>query len=210
MDKASCHPPSLNDIDELIGVRFLPPNITSLIQPCNQQVMFFLKSLLRNVYYTKFLTHVRMHAELENPYQYFIQLYTLEESVCDLGKYWEDLPFSIIDQSFNNLLKRNLLKEVLVSDFEGFVGEQPRIRRVDFHPQLKDNQRMIDIEVQELVSLFNGLAQDYESGVQRKSICTTSDKFIIDDLEVHKDLTQLPKDLLDELVDNLESKNLRI
>ncbi|CAL4065704.1 unnamed protein product, partial [Meganyctiphanes norvegica] len=58
LDNATCHPPTLNDIDDLIHVQFLPPNTTSLIQPCDQQVIFSLKSRVRNVYYTKLLTYV--------------------------------------------------------------------------------------------------------------------------------------------------------
>ena len=151
---------------------------------------------VRNGSFSKFC----LHPELENPYQNFLKFYTLKEAICDIGKCWDELPLSIIDQSFNNLLKRNLLKEELAQDFEGFVGEQSR---VDFGPQIKNNERMLAKEVQELVSIFNGLAHDTDCGVPRKSICTTNDKFIIDDLEVRNDLTQPPDDLLDELVDNL-------
>ncbi|CAL4070872.1 unnamed protein product, partial [Meganyctiphanes norvegica] len=68
MANATCHPPSLNDIDDLIDVQFLPPNTTSLIQPCDQQVIFSLKSRVRNVYFSKLLTYVRTHAEADNPY----------------------------------------------------------------------------------------------------------------------------------------------
>ncbi|CAL4194930.1 unnamed protein product, partial [Meganyctiphanes norvegica] len=68
MDNATCHPPSLNDIDDLIDVQFLPPNTTSLIQPCDQQVIFSLKSCVRNVYFSKLLTYVRTHAEADNPF----------------------------------------------------------------------------------------------------------------------------------------------
>ncbi|CAL4059274.1 unnamed protein product, partial [Meganyctiphanes norvegica] len=72
MDNATCHPPTLNDIDDLIDVQFLPPNTTSLIQPCDQQVIFHLKSRVRNVYFTKLLTYVRTHPEADNPYQDFL------------------------------------------------------------------------------------------------------------------------------------------
>ncbi|CAL4101448.1 unnamed protein product, partial [Meganyctiphanes norvegica] len=44
MDNASCHPPTLKDIDNNIIVQFLSPNKTSLIQPMDQQVILSVKS----------------------------------------------------------------------------------------------------------------------------------------------------------------------
>ncbi|CAL4234011.1 unnamed protein product, partial [Meganyctiphanes norvegica] len=123
MDNASCHPKELNDIDNLIDVQFLPPNTTSLIQPCDQQVTFSLKSRLRNVYYTKLLTHMRTHPQDANPYQDFLKIYTLREAVNDLAKCWYELPQSIIDQSYKNLLERKLLQDGLARDFEGFMDD---------------------------------------------------------------------------------------
>ncbi|CAL4081143.1 unnamed protein product, partial [Meganyctiphanes norvegica] len=55
MDNASCHPPTLKDIDNNIIVQFLPPNTTSLIQPMDQQVIFSVKSQLKANYFCKLL-----------------------------------------------------------------------------------------------------------------------------------------------------------
>ncbi|CAL4199053.1 unnamed protein product [Meganyctiphanes norvegica] len=160
MDNATCHPPTLNDIDDLIDVQFLPPNTTSLIQPCDQQVIFSLKSRVRNVYFTKLLTYVRTHPEADNPYQDFLKSYTLKAAVYDLAKCWDELPLSIIEQSYNNILKRKLLQDGLARDFEGFRDEQPRARAgfedivvgeqptVDFDSQIQTNGRVLDNEVQ--------------------------------------------------------------
>ncbi|CAL4064869.1 unnamed protein product [Meganyctiphanes norvegica] len=70
MDNTTCYPTSLNTIDEHIDVKFLPPNITSLIQPCGQQVIFSLKNRQRNVYYTAVKSILRF----------------LKVAVCDPGK----------------------------------------------------------------------------------------------------------------------------
>ncbi|CAL4068528.1 unnamed protein product [Meganyctiphanes norvegica] len=104
LDNATCHPPTLNDIDDLIQVQFLPPITTSLIQPCDQQVIFSLKSRVRNVYYTILLTYVRSHPEADNPYQDFLKFYTLKEAEYDLAQCWDELPLSIIYNSYNNIL----------------------------------------------------------------------------------------------------------
>ncbi|CAL4205376.1 unnamed protein product, partial [Meganyctiphanes norvegica] len=74
--------------------------------------------------------------------------------------------------------------------------EQPT---VDFDSQIQTNGRVLDNEVQGLVSLFNGLAHERDCEVSRENICTTIDKFIQDDLEIHDQLTYPPEDLLDEL-----------
>ena len=137
---------------------------------------------------------MRSHQEADNPYQDFLKFYTLKEAVYDLAKCWDELPLSIIENSYNNILKRELLQDGLARDFEGFRDEQPRARAgfedivvgeqptVDFDSQIQTNGRVLDNEVQELVSLFNGLAHESDCEVPRQNIFYTNYKFIKDDL----------------------------
>ncbi|CAL4082038.1 unnamed protein product, partial [Meganyctiphanes norvegica] len=90
--------------------------------------------------------------------------YTLKEAVYDLANCWDELPLSILAQSYNNLLKKNLLKEGLARDFEWFRDEQPRARAVvedilgkqptvDFGSQIQNNppEDLLDELVDNLV-----------------------------------------------------------
>ena len=118
--------------------------------------------------FSKLLTYVRTHAEADNPYQNFLKFYTLKEAVYDLAKCWDELPLSIIAQSYNNLLKNNLLKEGFARDFEGFwvnnLVLEFYLRRLwgnnlelSLVPRSQIMKGCFANEVQELVSIFNGL-----------------------------------------------------
>ncbi|CAL4231173.1 unnamed protein product, partial [Meganyctiphanes norvegica] len=50
MDNATCHSPSLNDIEDLIDVQFLPPNTTSLIQPSLASILQMTEQDIEQLY----------------------------------------------------------------------------------------------------------------------------------------------------------------
>ena len=130
MDNARCHPPELlMNLHENIRVEFLPPNTTPLIQPCDQEVIFSLKSKLKEMYFNRLLSFIRENWQSEGDlYIKFLRQHSLLDSICDLCKAWFEVPQSIIKRSFNNLLKKKELSDSLYQaiDFEGFENRQIR------------------------------------------------------------------------------------
>ena len=95
LDQATCHPVIVREFPPDIRVEFLPARTTSLIQPCDQQVIFSLKCTLKKIYYMKMVEHIRCHPH-GNPYAGFLKAYTLYEGIKDLAAAWENLPVKII------------------------------------------------------------------------------------------------------------------
>ena len=97
--------------DPDIKVDFLPPNTTSLIQPCDQSVIYSLKCLVKKIYYYKLLTHVRKHfANADDPYLHFLKSYTMLDAVNDLSLAWKHVHPSIVRKSFHKLIDIDKLK----------------------------------------------------------------------------------------------------
>ena len=113
-DNTTCHPEGMGWYDPDIVVDFLPPNTTSLIQPCDQSVIYSLKCLVKKIYYYKLLTHVRKYfanADVADPYLHFLKSYTMHDAVNDLGLAWKHVHPSIIRRSFHKLIDIEKLRQ---------------------------------------------------------------------------------------------------
>ena len=132
------------------------------IQPCNQEVIFSLKSTLKAMYFNRLLTFVRQNCKAEtDPYTKFLKQYTLLDSINDLDKTWNQLPRSIIIRSFNNLLKKSQLCDSLAqtADFEGFGVSPPAVDDIFTSVTDAEQQCHQSQEVAKLTTIFKRLSQ---------------------------------------------------
>lgn len=103
MDNAPSHPPEqqLRSRDGSIFVMYMPPNVTSLIQPMDQNII-----RLTKLYYRKFLLSSVLSGNPENISE-ALKKVTLREAILNLHMAWDVLSQQTIQKCWNNLFYTN-------------------------------------------------------------------------------------------------------
>ncbi|XP_044595474.1 jerky protein homolog-like [Cotesia glomerata] len=102
MDNAACHPPAeeLNKLCKSCTVMFLPPNVTSLIQPLDQGIIEKFKRRYRNDLIEKILLQEENNVENKDFFQSFNLLDAF--NLCALA--WDEVTSSDIRNCWKNLI----------------------------------------------------------------------------------------------------------
>lgn len=104
LDNAPCHPPAEELIKETrdgkIWVLYMPPNVTPLIQPMDQNAIRLLK-----LYYKNSLVS-RLFSMNENDVISFLKNFTLYEAMSLIALAWKSVSESALAKCWNNLLKQ--------------------------------------------------------------------------------------------------------
>lgn len=102
LDNAGCHP----DEDELTsdGIRtlFLPPNVTSLIQPMDQGVLEAMKKKYRR----RLLQSLLQATEGEVTVSDFLKKITMKDVVYWIASSWDEVRADTVNKSWNKILKK--------------------------------------------------------------------------------------------------------
>ncbi|XP_051158119.1 jerky protein homolog-like [Leptopilina boulardi] len=100
LDNANCHPPKeiLNNVNENFKVEFLPPNVTSLIQPMDQGVFAKAKTL-----YRKDLLRLLILKNDHIAVQDFMKSFNLRDCCCMLAKAFQSLTQENLQNAWNKL-----------------------------------------------------------------------------------------------------------
>lgn len=122
LDDAPAHPPGLQEsISEdfkFITVKFLPPNMTPLLQPMNQQVVTNFKKLYTKAMFKRCLD-VTSDTELTLK-EFWKSQFNILHCVGLIVKAWQEVSY----RTLNSAWKKLYPEAVLDSKFEGF-GEKP-------------------------------------------------------------------------------------
>lgn len=99
MDNAPSHPPAadLKSSDGMIFVMFMPPNVTPLIQPMDQNVLRLTKLFYRNSLLSSIITGNDTVGEA-------LKKTTLRDAVIHLMAAWEKLNPDMISKCWRNIL----------------------------------------------------------------------------------------------------------
>ena len=129
LDNCSAHPKDLDDMSPHIFVKFLPANTTSLIQPMDQAVIYFLKSHQKKKFYQKLFEYCENNPDDLDPFKSWLKTYTIKEAMYDLHDAWEAVPTSTLQKSFNKVFDKDkylgFTQETITEfDFEGFNEEE--------------------------------------------------------------------------------------
>lgn len=139
IDNAASHASEeqLKSDDGHIRAMFLPPNVTSLIQPMDQNVI----RLVKLHYRTRLLTHIVAHKN--EPVHNTLKNFTLRDAVWNLKLSWDKVKCETIVKSWKNILED---KESSADDDEEYIplGSLKRFWEED----VRANQ-------QEMVALLN-------------------------------------------------------
>lgn len=104
LDNAPSHPVELKTEDGAIFVMFMPPNVTPLIQPMDQNALRLTKLHYRN----RLLKYVV--ASGENMAESLKSL-TMKDAIIYLNQAWQQLDPSIIKKCWNNIFNENDIDE---------------------------------------------------------------------------------------------------
>ena len=107
---------SLNSVDDLFKIIFLPPNVTSLIQPMDQGVIHALKIIYKQLF-VDFLV-VRELSE-QNALIQVIKDYNIRNCLFDLSEAWNLISKRTLKNSWNSILRQEYdLEELNNDDYE--------------------------------------------------------------------------------------------
>lgn len=112
VDNAPSHPPSLQNLSSNIKLAFLPPNTTSLLQPCDQGIIQTFKS-----YYLRstMATAVKITNEKNISLREYWKTFTIKDAISFVKKSWEEVPTKCLNGVWKKLCPQ------FVHSFEGFT-----------------------------------------------------------------------------------------
>lgn len=110
LDNASCHPVDIQSDDGLIITAFMPPNLTSMIQPMDQNVI-----RLTKLFYRRSLLAL-LAARPTDSVILTLKSISLKDVCTLLNAAWQNVPSSSIEKSWKNIF-------TISSENDGFCSE---------------------------------------------------------------------------------------
>lgn len=187
LDNASSHndEESLISDDGLIKVVFLPPNVTSIIQPMDQNCLLPLKTRYRNALLKKLL--IKESVNLIND----LKSFELFDAILLIANCWDELPNDVIFRSWQKILSGLDMFDT-VQNFSH--DETSQIQYSDINSMLSLINNMANEEGFSRNISLNDL-QDWLSTVDKHS---TSIEFTVDELVQYVNGTYEESQLVDE------------
>ncbi|XP_050699783.1 tigger transposable element-derived protein 1-like [Eriocheir sinensis] len=111
LDNAPSHPPSVENLSSNIQIAFLPPNTTSLLQPCDPGIIKTFKSYYLHSTLTDMVE--RTNKDKLTVREYWKQ-FTIKDALHFIKESWEKVPRKCLNGVWKNLCPQ------LVHDFAGF------------------------------------------------------------------------------------------
>lgn len=101
LDNASSHLSTerLNSIDERCRVIFLPPNVSSLVQPMNQGIV----EKLKKMYKKKFLNVMLVARNVKKSIPKLLELFEIPKLACLISEVWGDVTENDVKNAWRNI-----------------------------------------------------------------------------------------------------------
>ena len=111
LDNAPCHLSSdtLNSIDPQFEVFFLPPNVTSILQPMDQGVIECMKRHYKALFLKKIILH---DSDSPTAIKTFLKNWNLLNTISTVSIAWSLVPQCALSKSWNKLLGETSLPAV--------------------------------------------------------------------------------------------------
>lgn len=148
LDNAPCHPPDneLKTADGSIFVIYMPPNVTPLIQPMDQNVIRITK-----LYYKK---HLLLLAVGKDDITQFLKTLTLKDAVSFLMLAWNQLQANVIAKCWKPLLECINATEPNQSDDEADDVPLSLLRQKimeEKYTEIHDIQSLLQVVIPEVI-----------------------------------------------------------
>ncbi|XP_032880836.1 jerky protein homolog-like isoform X2 [Amblyraja radiata] len=118
LDNCSAHPPAEVLVKNNVFGIYLPPNVTSLIQPCDQGILRSMKTMYKDFFLNCMLAAVNRGVDIKD----FLKEFTLKDAIYALVNAWKDVTKSTLKNAWHKLWPATMFDENEPSDedFEGF------------------------------------------------------------------------------------------
>ena len=137
-----------------VSVVFLPPNVTSILQPMDQGILRSLKC----AYKTQFLREMLVAINGERNIFDFLKSYNLKTAIWSIAKSWDALPAATLKNGWRNVWPATLFhgEEEDEDDFEGFQVNQQKKEIFDLLDYVKSaGGGIIEDDVLEVLNIDN-------------------------------------------------------
>lgn len=151
VDNAPSHPASLADISDNIKIAFLPPNTTSLIQPCDQGII----STFKSYYLRSTLADLVKVTEEENitVKEYWIQ-FSVKNALNFIKRSWDEVPRTCLNGVWKKLCPQ------FVHDFKGFSIKENVAKSNSRSLRLAQQLGFSDVEEEDIDELLQSHEQE--------------------------------------------------
>ncbi|KAK4325871.1 hypothetical protein Pmani_003575 [Petrolisthes manimaculis] len=148
-DNASSHSKHLCTVSDDVKLCFLPPNVTSLIQPLDQGVIALFKR-----YYLRFTMQQMANAmdrdkDLTAPA--FWKSYTIKDAIANISRAWNSVPESAL-----NGVWRNIWPDI-VNDFKGFDTASDVKAIVKLGKEIGGDEGFQELQENDVVELLDSM-----------------------------------------------------
>ncbi|XP_055371849.1 jerky protein homolog-like [Condylostylus longicornis] len=181
LDNAPSHPPEdelISDDGQIITM-FMPPNVTALIQPMDQNCIRITKLKYRNL----LLSHII--ANKAEDLEFILKKFNLRNAVTNLSKVWESLEPVMIAKCW---------KKILSTSFDNEYDSEDEIPLINLKSQMFSNQEMNITK-----SLFQKICPN--ANLSSKDIYTWNEDVNLDDetpaVEIESDDTDVSEEVVE-------------
>ncbi|XP_005333826.2 jerky protein [Ictidomys tridecemlineatus] len=124
LDNCSAHPPPELLVKSNVFSIFLPLNVTSVIQPCDQGILRSMKSKYKHFFLNRMLASVNRGLKIQD----FLKEFSLKDAIYAIANAWNDVDKSTLTNAWHRLWATMMFENDLTDeDFEGFRDSNEKI-----------------------------------------------------------------------------------
>ncbi|XP_047409895.1 jerky protein-like [Sciurus carolinensis] len=124
LDNCSAHPPPELLVKSNVFSIFLPLNVTSVIQPCDQGILRSMKSKYKHFFLNSMLASVNRGLKIQD----FLKEFSLKDAIYAIANAWNDVDKLTLTNAWHKLWATMMFENDLADeDFEGFRDSNEKI-----------------------------------------------------------------------------------
>ncbi|XP_023572006.1 jerky protein homolog-like [Octodon degus] len=124
LDNCSAHPPPELLVKSNVFSIYLPPNVTSVIQPCDQGILRSMKSKYKQFFLNSMLASVNRGLKIQD----FLKEFSLKDAIYAVANAWNDIDKSTLTNAWHRLWATMMFENDLADeDFEGYKDSNEKM-----------------------------------------------------------------------------------
>nr|XP_020009435.1 jerky protein [Castor canadensis] len=124
LDNCSAHPPPELFVKSNVFSIYLPHNVTSVIQPCNQGILRSMKSKYKHFFLNSMLASVNRGLKIQD----FLKEFSLKDAIYAVANAWNDVDKSTLTSAWHRLWATMMFENDLADeDFEEFSDSNEKM-----------------------------------------------------------------------------------
>ncbi|XP_063775370.1 jerky protein homolog [Pseudophryne corroboree] len=155
LDNCSAHPSAELLIKNNVYVIYFPPNVTSLIQPCDQGILRSLKSKYKNSFLNNMLAAVNRGMGVQG----FQKAFSFKDSIYAVANAWNKVTKETVMHAWHNLWPATMFssEDDEADDFEGFhiSSEQAMVSDLLAYARNIPSESINNLEEADIAEVFD-------------------------------------------------------